>query len=80
MWEKRLFSLSSRMLESKSLAQLGAEAGSFVPVLPQLLEGPFPSDSLFLWQHLSSFAYFSLFLPFLCFVSIFLSPWCPLGS
>ena len=27
MWEKRLFSLGSRMLEPESLAQLGAKAG-----------------------------------------------------
>lgn len=64
------------MLESKSLAQLGAEVGSFVPVLAQLLEGPFPSDSLFLRQHLSSFGYFSLFF---CPFSVLSPSFCPRG-
>ena len=47
MWEKRLFSLGSRMLEPESLAQLGAKAGGFVPVLAHLLEGPFSLTHFF---------------------------------
>lgn len=47
MWEKRLFSLGSRTLEPESLAQLGAKAGGFVPVLAHLLEGPFSLTHFF---------------------------------
>ena len=75
MWEKRLFSLGSRTLEPESLAQLGAKAGGFVPVLAHLLEGPFSlthffSGSIFPALATSLFLALSLFCLHLsvCFV------------
>lgn len=61
MWEKRLFVLSSGA-GLKALLSWGLRGVSFVSVLAQLLEGPFPSDPLSLWRHLRGFWSFFLSL------------------